>query len=224
MIIIFQDFCENKPVSKVKIAVITVGSSSNSWRIIDDFPQYKYRDGQGTVCLNGIIYLLGFCDRRTHLVKVLAFDVADETVRKITPRPEIYDYKTLPNLSELEGKLCLIDFNDLDDEKSFEIYMMEDHQWESRYTFFSKDFKLDFDYFLYYTQYQCLRNGKLIIWSELIDGWLFFYIKSKTFETIEVAGSNFSISLFPYEESLASKCSMNDILTANCLEVEANVP
>ena len=101
---------------------------------------------------------------------------------------------------------------------------MEDHQWESRYTFFSKDFKLDFDYFLYYTQYQCLRNGKLIIWSELIDGWLFCYIKSKTFETIEVADSNFSISLFPYEESLASKCSMNDILTANCLEVEANVP
>ena len=225
VIIIFQDFCENKPVSKVKIAVITVGSSSNSWRIIDDFPQYKYRDGQGTVCLNGIIYLLGFCDHRTHLVKVLAFDVADETVRKITPRPEIYDYKTLPNLSELEGKLCLIDFNDLDDEKSFEIYMMvEDHQWESRYTFFSKDFKLDFDYFLYYTQYQCLRNGKLIIWSELIDGWLFCYIKSKTFETIEVADSNFSISLFPCEESLASKCSMNDILTANCLEVEANVP
>nr|XP_023914353.1 F-box protein At1g30790-like [Quercus suber]POF08269.1 f-box protein [Quercus suber] len=222
VIIIFQDFCEKKPVSKVKVAV---GISSNSWRIIDDFPQYKYLGGRGTVCLNGTIYLMGFCDHRTHLVEVLAFDVADETVRKITPPPEIYD-KTLPKLSELEGKLCLIDFNDLDpDEKSFEIYMMvEDHQWESRYTFFSKDFKLDFDYFLCCTQYQCLRHGKLIIWSELIDGWLFFDIKSKTYETIEVADSNFSISLFPYEESLASICSMNDILTANCLEVEANAP
>ena len=46
VIIIFQDFCEKKPVSEVKVAVITVGSSSNSWRIIDDFPQYKYRDGR----------------------------------------------------------------------------------------------------------------------------------------------------------------------------------
>ncbi|KAL4634413.1 hypothetical protein ACB092_04G197500 [Castanea dentata] len=126
VIIIFQDFCGKKPVSKVKVAVITVRSSSNSWRIIDDFPQYKYLCERGTVCLNGTIYLMGFCDHRTHLVEVLAFDVADETVRKITPPPEIYD-KTLPNLSELEGKLCLIDFNDLDDEKSFEIYMMT---WE----------------------------------------------------------------------------------------------
>ena len=223
MIIIFQDFCEKKPVSEVKVAVITVGSSSNSWRIIDDFPQYKYRDGRGTVCLNGTIYLMGFCDHRTHLVEVLAFDVADETVRKITPPPEIC-VKILPNLSELEGKLCLIDFNDFD-EKSIEIYMMvEDHQWESRYTFFSKDFKLDFDYCRCCTQYQCLSNGKLIIWPESIDGRLVLDIKSKTYETIEVADSNFSISLFPYEESLASICSMNDILTANCLEVEANVP
>nr|POE53687.1 putative f-box protein [Quercus suber] len=234
----FQDFCETIPISEVKVAVITVGSPSNSWRIIDDFPQYKYRGGQGTVCLNGTIYLLGFCDHYTHVVKVLAFDVADETVQKITPPPEIYD-KTLPYLSELEGKLCLIDFKDFS-KKCFEIYMMiEDHQWESRYTFFSKEFKLDCDYSLCVTQYQCLRNGKLIIWSKWMDvddedstnGWLFFDIKSKTYETIEVVNSDIYTRFFPYEESVTSICCMNDILascplptTANCPEVEAILP
>ena len=35
---------------------------------------------------------------------------ANDTAQKITPPPEIYD-KTLPNMSEHERKLCLIDFN-----------------------------------------------------------------------------------------------------------------
>ena len=98
--------------------------------------------------------------------------------------------------------------------------MVEDHQWESRYTFFSKDFKLDFGYSLCCTQYQCLRNGKLIIWSEWMgvddedstNGWLFFYIKSKTYETIEAGNSNIYTRFFPYEESVTSICCMRNLL------------
>ena len=64
-----------------------MGSPLNSWRIINDRLQYKYHPGHGTVCLNGTLYWLDFCNHQMHLFNILAFDMANETFQKFTPPP-----------------------------------------------------------------------------------------------------------------------------------------
>lgn len=203
---IFQDFYEQEPVSMVKTAVITLGSSNNSWRILENPPPDYYYNLRDNVYLNGTIYWLVFYDDRCRqLLDITAFDVRDETFRFISqPQGLLYDNKS--NLAEHEGRLCFIDSNM--DEYFFEIYtMLEDHQWVFRYRFGLGDFVSLGVQSLFSVQYSCLKKGKIMIEPEWTGKWFLYDIKSKAFEAIPVRDSKINwITLIPFEESLTCIC------------------
>ena len=102
---IFQDFF--KFVTPVKVAVITVGAPSNSWRIIESSPPYK--------CFGEAIYLIGTLFWLSYTKEIMplaitAFDVSDETFRIIRLPPKVYS-RILNCLAEQEGRLCLVKFD-----------------------------------------------------------------------------------------------------------------
>ena len=204
---IFQDFF--KFVTPVKVAVITVGAPSNSWRIIESSPPYK--------CFGEAIYLIGTLFWLSYTKEIMplaitAFDVSDETFRIIRLPPKVYS-RILNCLAEQEGRLCLVKF---DAEKEyFEIYiMLEDFQWISQYRVSIKDFEPHCanNYFSSF-QFLCLKKGKITLWSKLMQRWIFYDIKSRAIETIQVGDANEKmiaspdLLICPYEESLTPICN-----------------
>ena len=213
---IFQDFIEFATPVKAA-AVITVGAPSNSWRFIESSPPYKCIGPN--VYLNGTLFWLS-CTLSWWLsyteeimpLAITAFDVSDETFRIIRLPPKVLS-RNLNCLAEQEGRLCLVKF---DAEKEyFEIYiMLEDFQWISQYRVSIKDFEPHCanNYFSSF-QFLCLKKGKITLWSKLMQRWIFYDIKSRAIETIQVGDANekmiasSDLLICPYEESLTPICN-----------------
>ena len=168
---IFQDFF--KFVTPVKVAVITVGAPSNSWRIIESSPPYK--------CFGEAIYLIGTLFWLSYTKEIMplvitAFDVSDETFRIIRLPPKVYS-RILNCLAEQEGRLCLVKF---DCEKEY-IDLLEDFHWISQYRVSMKDFEPHCanHNLISYHEFLCLKKGKITLWSKLMQRWIFYDIKSR---------------------------------------------
>ena len=186
-----------------------MGAPSNSWRIIESSPPYK--------CFGEAIYLIGTLFWLSYTKEIMplaitAFDVSDETFRIIRLPPKVLS-RNLNCLAEQEGRLCLVKF---DREKEyFEIYnMLEDFQWISQYRVSINDFEPHCanHYFCGYV-FICLKKGKMTLWSKLMQKWIFYDIKSRAIETIQVGDANEKmitspdLLICPYEESLTPICS-----------------
>ncbi|KAK4603055.1 hypothetical protein RGQ29_011870 [Quercus rubra] len=197
---IFQDFF--KFVTPVKVAVITVGAPSNSWRIIESSPPYK--------CFGEAIYLIGTLFWLSYTKEIMplvitAFDVSDETFRIIRLPPKVYS-RILNCLAEQEGRLCLVKF---DCEKEY-IDLLEDFHWISQYRVSMKDFEPHCanHNLISYHEFLCLKKGKITLWSKLMQRWIFYDIKSRAIETIQVGDADEKmiasreLLICPYEESL----------------------
>lgn len=185
-----------------------MGSPSNSWRIIESSPPYKFLGPN--VYLNGTLFWFSY----TEEIKpaITAFDVSDETFRIIRPPPKVLTCN-LNCLAEQEGRLCLVKFDHK--KEYFEIYiMLEDFQWISQYRVSIKDFEPHCanDYFNS-CEFLCLKKGKITLWSKLMQRWIFYDIKSRAIETIQVGDTNekkiarHRLVICPYEESLTPICS-----------------
>ena len=92
--------------------------------------------------------------------------------------------------------------------------MLEDFQWISQYRVSMKDFEPHCanHYFGGYA-FLCLKIGKITLWSTLMQRLIFYDIKSRAIETIQVGDANEEmiaireLLICPYEESLTPICS-----------------
>ena len=88
-------------------AIITVGHSNSSWRIIFiDIPTSYHFSNNETFCINGNLYWLDYHH-------IAAFNVSEETFQEISlpPQVDMHDLLKILYLAEHEeGRLCLVDF------------------------------------------------------------------------------------------------------------------
>ena len=224
---LFGEYYKGKVFPKVKAAVITVGSS-NSWRIVETpinndksiWRDTVFLDGtvydkstiwRNTIYLDGTIYWLNFYGIES--VMIMAFDVSDETFRRINLPSNLCDqFVSWKCLEIYEGRLCLVGFIQ-HPSKCLDLYiMLQDHRWVFRHRVLLEDFQpFDVQPFdiagSYCIRFSCLNQGKLILRQIGGREWVFYDIDSKVLEAVEIGNNGlntpgFTVVFCPFEESL----------------------
>ena len=106
--------------SEFVAAIITVGHSNSSWRIIFiDIPTSYHFSNNETFCINGNLYWLDYHH-------IAAFNVSDETFQEISLPPQVdtHDLSKILYLAEHEeGRLCLVDLVQRNEEYYLDLYI-----------------------------------------------------------------------------------------------------
>ncbi|XP_023924192.2 F-box protein At3g07870 [Quercus suber] len=211
---VYGDLFNQTPLSGFKAAIITVGRSNSSWRIIDIPSSYPFSDNT-TFCINGTFYWFNYSKNQNQYQyhHITAFNVSDETFQEIglPPQVDMRPLKTLRLAEHEEGRLCLVDFVEHNGEHLDVYIMLENHQWEFRFRVFFEDFQqYEYDASDSYPEcVSCLRIGKILVFSDDAQRWHLYDIKSKALEFFNLGSSppnNMFRGVSIFEESFTPIC------------------
>ncbi|XP_075661821.1 putative F-box protein At1g26515 [Castanea sativa] len=211
---VYGDLFNQTPLSGFKAAIITVGRSNSSWRIIDIPSSYHFSNNM-TFCINGTFYWFDSSKNQNQYQyhHITAFNVSDETFQEIglPPQVDMYPSKTLYLAENEEGRLCLVDFVKLNGQYLDVCIMLENHQWEFRLRVFFEDFQqYEYDASDSYLEcVSCLKIGKILVLSDDARRWYLYDIKSKALEFSDLRSSppnNMFRGVSIFEESFTPIC------------------
>ncbi|XP_030944980.1 putative F-box protein At1g26515 [Quercus lobata] len=169
---VYGDVFNQTPLSGFKAAIITVGRSNSSWRIIDIPSSYPFSNNI-TFCINGTFYWLNYSKNQNQYQyhHITAFNVSDETFQEIglPPQVDMRPSKTLDLAEHEEGRLCLVDFVEHNGEHLDIYIMLENLQWEFRFRVFFEDFQ-QYEYDASDSYPECVPMYGNLSYSGMIGG------------------------------------------------------